>query len=85
MTDNTRLNELMKNITPENLKAAMREFGDVNDSFSGTNENGEEVIVGIAKDSVCITTYQSNGWVRKNFYNADGYFEGETYDGRWDR
>lgn len=85
MIDNTRLNELMKDITPENLKAAMREFGEVNDSFSGTNENGEDVIVGISNDSICITTNQTNGWVRKNFYNADGYLEGEMYDGRWDR
>lgn len=85
MINNARLNELMKDITPENLKAAMREFGDVNDSFFGKNESGEDVIVGISNDSVVITTHQANGWVRNNYYNADGFFEGESYDGRWDK
>ena len=78
-----RLNELMAEITPENLRAAMQEYGNVDDPFFGKNENGEDVVVGIANDSVVITTYQLNGWVRVNYYNSEGEIEGESYDGRW--
>lgn len=80
---NERINELMGEITPENLKTAMREFGDVNDSFFGKNKKGEDVVIGIKPDGVSITTYQANGWVRNNFYNEEGELEGEMYSGRW--
>ena len=68
-----------------NLVACMAEYGDTKTPFFGKNENGETVCVHVSKDSIEIDTYQSNGWLRKNYFNADGVTDGESFEGRWDR
>lgn len=47
--------------------------------FFGTNENGENVIIEVVKDSVTVKTFQSNGWERINTYYRDGSIE-ELYE-----
>lgn len=51
-------------------------------SGSSTNSNGEEVTVIVRSDSVEVTTFQHNRWVRQNIYWTDGTVE-EMFDGRW--
>lgn len=34
-------------------------------------------------DGLELRTHQDNGWVRVNYYGADGSYEGESFDGRW--
>ena len=81
-----RLNALAKDFTQvEVRRQMMQEFGDSKAAFSGVNEDGEDVLVSIANDSIVVSTNQKNGWIRKNTYGADGYAEGETFEGRWDR
>lgn len=36
-----------------------------------------------AMAAVILTTYQKNGWLRINYYDADGFAQDETFDGRW--
>ena len=68
---------------PAILKAAMEKYGDRKDMLFGENTNGEKQDISIAYDSIILTTYQNNGYIRKNEYNADGLSVCETYEGRW--
>lgn len=60
----------------------MRKYGHCA-PFIGTNAEGEKVILSIAPDSIVLETYQSNGWIRKNYYDGNGFPDGEMYDGKW--
>lgn len=67
------LNELVKGFNNRETRVLlMKEFGDSNQAFSGINEDGEVILISIAKDSIVIRTNQSNGWVRVNYYNENG-------------
>ena len=69
---------------PKLLRELIREYGDSNTLFSGTNEEGERMTVSIDTEHGIVTnTFQSNGWVRVNYYGTDGLPEGETFDGKW--
>lgn len=77
-------NELTQNFGDINVRRElMKLYGESRTAYSGTNEDGEDVLVSIAPDSIVVSTFQSNGWVRKNYYGKDGLPEGETFDGRW--
>lgn len=68
-----RLNELVKGFNNRETRVLlMKEFGDSNQAFSGINEDGEVILISIAKDSIVIRTNQSNGWVRVNYYDENG-------------
>lgn len=67
----------------ELIRSLMEEYGDSKFPFYGTNEDGEEVEIHIAKTSVVHKTFQKNGWVRVNYYDEYGYPEGEMFEGRW--
>ena len=69
----------------QKLIECMKEYGDTETPFFGKNEDGETVCVHVAQDGIIVDTYQSNGWLRKNYYNAEGNQDGETFDGRWDK
>lgn len=43
--------------------------------LSGLNEDGEETLTYITDEYVMVETFQSNGWIRKNYYYTDGYCE----------
>lgn len=61
----------------------MAKYGDSDSIFFGENADRENVEMSVCKDNIAVRTYQNNGWVRINYYDADGYHEGETYEGRW--
>ena len=78
-----RLNGLAKDFNNRETRVLlMKEFGDSKQAFSGINEDGEAVLISIAKDSIVVKTNQSNGWVRVNYYDENGNPEGETFEGR---
>lgn len=80
----SRLNELAADFgNIKNRRLLVEEFGDSKFPFSGINEDGEETLMSISASGIVVDTYQSNGWVRKNYYDANGYAEGESFDGRW--
>lgn len=60
----------------------MRKYGHCA-PFIGTNAEGEKVILSVSPDSIVLETYQSNGWIRKNYYDENGFPDGETFDGKW--
>lgn len=61
----------------------IEKYGDENMCFHGNNAEGEDVELHIAKSGIIVKTYQSNGFVRVNTYEADGNIGGETFEGRW--
>lgn len=65
------------------LVECMAKYGDTKTPFFGKNADGEQVCVHVAKDNIIIDTYQSNGCVRRNYYNSKGIADGETFEGRW--
>lgn len=78
-----RLNKLAKDFNNRETRVLlMKEFGDSKQVFSGINEDGEAILISIAKDSIVVKTNQSNGWVRVNYYDENGNPEGETFEGR---
>lgn len=84
MNKRMRLNELAKDFNRcEVRRTLMREFGESETAYSGVNADGENVLLSIFSDRIIVSTNQRNGWVRVNFYDADGYAEGETFKGRW--
>lgn len=63
----------------------MDKYGDSEMPFFGKNENGEDVIISVSKDSISVRTFQKNGWLRRNVYNlidgdivSEELFEGKT-------
>ena len=59
-------------------------YGDSDTMFMGNNSEGEMITISIDRESgIIVTTYQRNGWVRKNYYDTDGLPNGETFEGRW--
>lgn len=55
------------------------------DLFSGTNEDGEEILLSVSESGITLETKQKNGWCRVNYYDSDGEAEGETFDGKWNK
>lgn len=64
-------------------KQLMVEYGDSETAFTGTNADEEVVMVSIFTDKIIVRTYQNNGWIRLDYYDGDGYYESEMYDGKW--
>lgn len=57
-------------------------------TLMGENIDGETILATLIddptlEDNYSITTYQTNGHVRINYYNDYGNPTGETYEGRW--
>lgn len=78
-------NELSKRFGEiEVRKQLMREYGNSTCDFMGENEDGELVTMAIYTDKIIVTTYQNNHWVRKDYYDSDGEYEAEMYDGKWE-
>jgi hypothetical protein len=65
-------------------KQLMEEYGDSDTDFIGENEDGEMVRMSIYYDKIIVTTYQNNHWIRKDYYDSDGEYEAEMYDGKWE-
>jgi len=80
-------NELSQQFTTiEGRRKLIELYGDENDMYSGHNEEGEMVYVSFdTQNGIVLKTFQSNGWVRVNYFDNEGYVTGETFDGRWDK
>lgn len=78
-------NDLSKKFgTVEGRRELIEKYGDSPNMYVGENEDGEKVIVSISrKKGIVVRTYQSNHFVRVNYYDKEGFDAGETYDGRW--
>jgi len=70
---------------PSMLRNLMKEYGDIEYPLFGKNDQGEDTEIHISKDSIIYKTYQSNGWLRVNYYGEDGYPEGESFEGKWSK
>lgn len=78
-------NELTRNFAdPAVRRKLMTEYADCR-GFQGKNEKDEIVWVSISSDEITVATYQSNGWVRVNYYDENGLAAGEAYNGRWNK
>lgn len=66
--------------SPDGRKEMMQGYTGIH---SGTNSDGETVLVSISPTLMTLTTFQGNGWVRVNWYDANGLPAGETFDGKW--
>lgn len=78
-------NELTRNFAdPAVRRRLMEEYADCR-GFQGKNENDEIVWVSISSNEITVATYQSNGWVRVNYYDENGLASGEAYNGRWNK
>jgi len=51
--------------------------------FTGIDVDGETVHLSITHNGMTLRTQQENGWVRVNYYDADGCATGESFDGKW--
>lgn len=68
---------------PSAVKAAMRKYGNRKDMLFGENSNGEKQEISIKTDNILLTTYQHNGFIRKNEYDKSGKCVGEFFDEKW--
>lgn len=79
-------NELSERfMTPAGRKELMKKYGGLQSMFAGINEDGEHVHVSIATNNIVMSTFQSNGWIRVNFYDEEGFPCGESFDGRFSK
>ncbi len=91
MTENTNTITTIPNHLAENFhkrevrKQLMKEYGNSSTAFMGQNEDGETVLMSINADGIILKTYQNNGWIRLDYYDEDGDYESEMYEGRWDK
>ena len=54
------------------------------DMYGGTNEDGADIIVLVEKGIIMeVLTFQENGWLRSDEYDARGLHLIETFQGRW--
>lgn len=65
-------------------KQIMAEYGDSDSAFLGHNDAGELIEMSVRPDEIIVKTYQENGWLRVNYYDSDGWPNGELFDGKWD-
>lgn len=64
------------------LLKIMDEHGDSETPFFSHNTDMEDLTISVSKERIDVTTYQDNGWVRRNVYWRGGTVE-ELYEGRW--
>lgn len=69
--------------TAEGKRKLMAAYGHPHATFRGTNLDGEQVILEIIPDMIKYICLQNDGWVRICWYNAEGYREDETFNGKW--
>ena len=69
--------------TAAGRKELIRQYAESEFPFSGKNVDGEDTLVSISALGIVCETFQENGWVRVDYYDANGEFEGQTFDGRW--
>ena len=55
----------------------------VNDSFTGKNQDGEDILISANESGLVLRTYQHNGWIRINYYDECGFESEESFEGKW--
>ena len=59
-------------------------FSDNSEFYVGTNAFGDRILLNVSQErGITLKTYQANGWLRVTYYDADGFYVGETFEGRW--
>lgn len=77
-------NELSERFdTQEGRKRLVELYADSQTMFTGIDADGETVHLSITHNGMTLRTQQENGWVRVNYYDADGCATGESFDGKW--
>lgn len=77
-------NELSRRFdTVEGRKEIIRQYANGETMFTGENADGETVYLSVSNNGMVLKTEQENGWVRVNYYDADGNSSGESFDGKW--
>lgn len=67
---------------PKEVKKFMKELGSQKRTMQ--NDTGNTVIASVLETGELeLRTHQDNGWVRVNYFDAEGYDGGETFDGKW--
>lgn len=66
----------------EGMCKIMDDYHSYDYPFFGKNQYGEDTTISVFDDKIIVLTYQSNRWVRKNYYYRDGSSE-ETFEGKW--
>lgn len=67
---------------PQAVKKFLKSLGDKKREME-TREGLRIIAFKNEFDGLELRTHQENGWVRINYYGADGHYEGESYDGKW--
>lgn len=76
------LKEQINFTEPNSVKNAIQSLA--SNIYGGTNVAGERVAVMLQQNvGMTIHVYQSNDWIRVDEYDADGFKESETFNGRW--
>ena len=77
-------NELSERFdTQEGRKRLVELYADSQTMFTGIDADGKTVYLSITHNGMTLRTQQENGWVRVNYYDADGCATGESFDGKW--
>lgn len=64
------------------MVSLMEQYGGKGYVAEGLTQDGEHMLIGIYDDHIVTDTFQTNKWVRTNYYWKDGTTE-ETFSGRW--
>lgn len=64
------------------LVRIMDRYGDREGIFVGQNEEGEDMMVSVSHGDLTVTTFQKNGWTRKDVYFREGVSE-TLFEGKW--
>lgn len=79
----------LKNITidfssPQQITEINQKYKNVSSMLESINQNNEQQFISFGDEEIVLTTYQKNGWIRKNYYSAEnGELEGEAFEGKW--
>lgn len=78
----TTFNGKTINFDPHDWKG-MRELCNRANEFkvpwSGTNEDGEHIMISVNEDNITVETFQKNGWLRENVYWVDNFIVEELF------
>jgi hypothetical protein len=69
---------------PQQVTEINQKYKDVSSMLESVNQNNEQQFISFGNEEIVLTTYQKNGWIRKNYYSAEsGEPEGEAFKGKW--
>lgn len=67
----------------KSVKVAINKYKDLDYAVFGSNTDGDDIEISFSEEGAVVKTYQSNGWLRVNYYDVNGYMADETFEGRW--